>query len=163
MKKIFFVFFFSVLVVGATFVIYLKSNPPLVVNGYTSVNGNPDIRLIEIENKGIRELKLQTILVDEKYPESAKLVVSKSEPFEVGTKIENNANMTFHKLTQVRIFPSQYIDRQAIGKQPQHYAIQVNATSIQKVTIQYNYLKIPFTLTAELQANSAEKNDTKSN
>jgi len=48
MKKIFFVFFFSVLVVGATFVIYLKSNPPLVVNGYTSVKGNPDIRLIEI-------------------------------------------------------------------------------------------------------------------
>ncbi|MFJ5766700.1 hypothetical protein ACIP9C_15210 [Lysinibacillus sp. NPDC093210] len=161
MKKILFILFFSVLVVVAAFVIYLKSNPPLVINGYTSADGNPTNRLIEIENKGIRELQLQTILVDEKYPESAKLIVSKSEPFEIGTKIENNPNMTFHKLTQVRIFPSQYIDRQAIGKQPQHYAIQVNATTIQKVTIQYNYLKIPFTLTAELQPNNEQENDTK--
>ncbi|MCS1384125.1 hypothetical protein [Lysinibacillus sphaericus] len=154
MKKIIFILFFSVLVVGAAFIIYLKSNPPLVVNGYTNADGNPSIRLIEIENKGLRELQLQSILVDEKLPDNAKLVISKSEPFEVGAKIENNPNMTFHKLTQVSIFPSQYIDRQAIGKQPQHYALQVHATAIQKITIQYKYLNIPFTLTAELQSNT---------
>lgn len=154
MKKILFILFFSVFVVGAAFVIYLKSHPPLVVNGYTNTDGNPNIRLIEIENKGIKELHLQTILVDEQLPESAALIVSKSEPFEVGTKIDNNPNITAHKLTQVRIYPSQYIDRKAIGQQPQHYAIQVHATKFQKVKIQYSYLKIPFTLTAELQANS---------
>ncbi|MFJ7666461.1 hypothetical protein ACIQXI_05095 [Lysinibacillus sp. NPDC097195] len=149
MKKIIFILFFSMLVVGAVFVIYLKSHPPLVVNGFTSANGAIQI---EIENKGIKELQLQSILVDDKLPAEAKLIISKSEPFEVGTKIDNNANMSFHKITQVKVFPSQYIDRQAIGKQPQYYALQVDATAIHKVTIQYKYLKIPFTLTAQLQA-----------
>ena len=153
MKKIIFILFFSVLVVGAAFVIYLKSNPPLVVNGYTGANGQPSI-LIEIENKGLRALQLQSILVDDKLPGSAKLIISKSEPFEVGTKIDNNPNLSFHKITQVQVFPSQYIDRQAIGKQPQYYALQVEATTIHKVTIQYTYLKIPFTFTAKLEANN---------
>jgi len=152
MKRIIFTLFFSVLVVGAVFIIYLKSNPPLVVNGYTSTNDNQAI-LIEIENKGLRELQLQSIFVDDTLPTSTKLLISKSEPFEMDTKIDHNPNISFHKITQLGIFPSQYIDRKAIGKQPQYYALQVDATSLHKVTIQYNYFKIPFTLTVELQAN----------
>ena len=59
--------------------------------------------------------------------------------------------MSFHKLTQVKILPRAYIDQQAIGKQPQYYAVQVKAADIEKVKIQYEYLQIPFTLTAELR------------
>ncbi|QDQ03101.1 hypothetical protein FOH38_23105 [Lysinibacillus fusiformis] len=152
MKRILFVLFFSLIVVGAVFIIYLKSNPPLVINAYTSFDENPTVQLIEIENKGLREIQLQSIVVNEKPPESVELVVSKSEPFEAESKIEGNPNFTFHKIKQVNIFPSQYIDRQAIGKQPQHYALKVNASETRKITIQYEYLKMPFTLTAELQA-----------
>ncbi|MGE7947175.1 hypothetical protein [Lysinibacillus sp. NPDC093688] len=152
MKKLLFVLLFSVLVVGAAFIIYLKSNPPLVMNSFTNPTDNSTIRIVEIENKGLREIELQQILVNDKVPENAELVVSKSEPIEAETKLVGNPNITYHKLRQVTIFPSQYIDRQAIGKQPQHYAVKVEAPSINKITIKYDYLKIPFTLTAELQA-----------
>lgn len=151
MKKLLFVLLFSVLVVGAGFIIYLKSNPPLVMNSYMNPADDSTIKIVEIENKGLHEIELQQIFVNDKVPESAELVVSKSEPFEAETKLVGNPNITYHKLRQVTIFPSQYIDRQAIGKQPQHYAVKVEAPSIKKITIKYKYLKIPFTLTAELQ------------
>ncbi|MGE7944052.1 hypothetical protein ACQKNB_18405 [Lysinibacillus xylanilyticus] len=150
MKKILFVLLFSVLMVGAGFIIYLKSNPPLVMNSYTSPNDST-IRIVEIENKGLNEIQLQQILVNDKLPENVELVVSKSEPFEAETKLEDNPNITYHKLRQINIFPSKYIDREAVGKQPQHYAVKVEAPNIKTITIKYNYLKLPFTLTAELQ------------
>ncbi|WP_249650533.1 hypothetical protein [Lysinibacillus sp. D4A3_S15] len=67
--------------------------------------------------------------------------------------------MSFHKLTQVKVLPRSYIDQQAIGKQPQHYAVQVKAADFKKVKIQCEYLRIPFTLTAELQQGQ-ETDDT---
>ncbi|MDM5248182.1 MULTISPECIES: hypothetical protein [unclassified Lysinibacillus] len=151
MKKILFVLLFSVLMVGAGFFIYLKSNPPLVMNGFTNLTDDSTTKIVEIENKGLQEIELQQILVNDKLPENAELVVSKSEPFEAETKLEDNPNITYHKLRQVNIFPSQYIDRKAVGKQPQHYAVKVEAPDIKTITIKYNYLKLPFTLTAELQ------------
>jgi len=152
MKKLLFVLLFSVLVVGAAFIIYLKSNPPLVMNSYTNPIDDSTIKIVEIENKGLRDIKLQQILVNDKVPENVELVVSKSEPFEAETKLVGNPNISYHNLRQVNIFPSQYIDRKAIGKQPQHYAVKVEAPTIKKITIKYDYLKMPFTLTAELQA-----------
>lgn len=152
MKKILFVLLFSVLVVGAAFIIYLKSNPPLVMNSYTNATDGSTTKIVEIENKGLRDIKLQQILINNKVPENVELVVSKSEPFEAETKLVGNPNITYHKLGQVNIFPSQYINRKAIGKQPQHYAVKVEAPKIKKITIKYEYLKMPFTLTAELQA-----------
>lgn len=152
MKKILFVLLFSVLMVGAGFIIYLKSNPPLVMNSYTNPTDDSTIRIVEIENKGLHEIQLQQILVNDKMPENVELVVSKSEPFEAETKLEGNPNISYHKLRQINIFPSKYIDREAVGKQPQHYAVKVEAPNIKTITIKYNYLKLPFTLTAELQA-----------
>lgn len=152
MKKILFVLLFSVLMVGAGFIIYLKSNPPLVMNSYTSPTNDSTIRIVEIENKGLHEIQLQQILVNDKLPENVELVVSKSEPFEAETKLEDNPNITYYKLRQINIFPSKYIDREAVGKQPQHFAVKVEAPNIKTITIKYNYLKIPFSLTAELQA-----------
>lgn len=151
MKKIVFALFLSVLLVGAAFLIYLKSNPPLVIQSYTSKQGDEAVKVIAIENKGLREIKLKQLLVGDKLPDSAELIISKSETFEVETKLEGNTNMSFHKLTQVKILPRAYIDQQAIGKQPQYYAVQVKAADIEKVKIQYEYLQIPFTLTAELR------------
>lgn len=151
MKKLLFVLLFSSLVVGGAFIIYLKSNPPLVMNSYTNSTGDSTIRIVEIENKGLRDIKLQQILVNDKVSENVKLVVSKSEPFEAETKLVGNPNITYHKLRQVNVFPSQYIDRKAIGKKPQYYAVKVEAPNIQTITIKYDYLKMPFTLTAELQ------------
>ncbi|GAB0168135.1 hypothetical protein LSPCS325_15720 [Lysinibacillus sp. CTST325] len=152
MKKILFVLLFSVLVVGAAFIIYLKSNPPLAMNSYTNPTDDSTIKIVEIENKGLRDIKIQQVLINDKVPENVQLVVSKSEPFEAETKLVGNPNITYHKLRQANIFPSQYIDRKAIGKQPQHYAVKVEAPNIKKITIKYEYLKMPFTLTAELQA-----------
>ncbi|MGE7951224.1 hypothetical protein [Lysinibacillus xylanilyticus] len=151
MKKILFVLLFSVLMVGAGFIIYLKSNPPLVMNSYTNPTDDSTIRIVEIENKGLHEIQLQQILVNDKMPENVELVVSKSERFEAETKLEGNPNISYHKLRQINIFPSKYIDREAVEKQPQHYAIKVEAPNIKTITIKYNYLKLPFTLTAELQ------------
>lgn len=151
MKKLLFVLLFSSLVVGGAFIIYLKSNPPLVMNSYTNSTGDSTIRIVEIENKGLRDIKLQQILVNDKVLENVNLVVSKSEPFEAETKLVGNPNITYHKLRQVNVFPSQYIDRKAIGKQPQYYAVKVEAPNIKTITIKYDYLKMPFTLTAELQ------------
>ncbi|MFF2176414.1 hypothetical protein ACFVT8_08145 [Lysinibacillus sp. NPDC058147] len=151
MKKLLFVLLFSSLVVGGAFIIYLKSNPPLVMNSYTNSTGDSTIRIVEIENKGLRDIKLQQILVNDKVPENVELVMSKSEPFEAETKLVGNPNITYHKLRQVNVFPSQYIDRKAIGKQPQYYAVKVEAPNIKTITIKYDYLKMPFTLTAELQ------------
>ncbi|MGE7114576.1 hypothetical protein [Lysinibacillus sp. NPDC047702] len=151
MKKILFVLLFSVLVVGATFIIYVKSNAPLVISAYTSLKDNPTVKIIEVENKGLQEIQLQQILINDKVPEKIELVVSKSAPFEAEMKMENDPNLIFYKLRQITIFPSQYIDRQAIGKQPQHYAVRVDAANMKTITIKYTYLKIPFTLTATLQ------------
>lgn len=151
MKKLLFVLLFSSLVVGGAFIIYLKSNPPLAMNSYTNSTGDSTIRIVEIENKGLRDIKLQQILVNDKVPENVELVVSKSEQFEAETKLVGNPNITYHKLRQVNVFPSQYIDRKAIGKQPQYYAVKVEAPNIKTITIKYDYLKMPFTLTAELQ------------
>jgi len=151
MKKILFVLLFSVLVVGATFIIYVKSNAPLVISAYTSLKDNPTVKIIEVENKGLQEIQLQQILINDKVPEKIELVVSKSAPFEAEMKMENDPNILFYKLRQITIFPSQYIDRQAIGKQPQHYAVRVDAANMKTITIKYTYLKIPFTLTATLQ------------
>lgn len=151
MKKVLFILLFSVLVVGAGFIVYIKSNPPLVINSYTSIENNSTSRLIEIENKGIRELQLQNILVNDGLPDSAELVVSKNVPLQEETKLQSNPNITFHKLKQVKIFPIQYLNSGATGKLPQHYGIKINAPNIHKVMIQYKYLKIPFTLTVELK------------
>jgi len=153
MKKTLFILVLSVLVVGAVFMIYLKSNPPLAIESYTSKQGNEAVKIIALENKGLRDIKLTQLLVNDQLPESTELVISKSEPFEAETKLEGNEHLSFHKLSQRTILPRQYIDPQAIGKEPQHYAVQVQAPDIRKITIQYEYLKIPFTLTAELQAN----------
>ncbi|WP_342546708.1 hypothetical protein [Lysinibacillus sp. FSL K6-4013] len=153
MKKILFILVLSVLVVGAIFMIYLKSNPPLVIQSYSSKQGNEAIKIIALENTGLREIKLKQILVNDQRPDNAKLVISKSEPFEAETKLEGNDQLSFHKLAQRTIVPRRYINQQAIGEQPQHYAVQVLASNNQKVTIHYEYLKIPFTLTVELQAN----------
>jgi len=79
MKKIVFALLLSVLVVGAAFMIYLKSNPPLVIQSYTSKQGNEAVKIIAIENKGLREIKLKQLLVNEKLPDSAELVISKSK------------------------------------------------------------------------------------
>jgi len=95
MKKLLFVLLFSVLVVGAAFFIYLKSNPPLIMNSYMNPTDNSTIRIIEIENKGLREVELQQILVNDKVPENAGLVVSKSEPFEAETKLVGNPNINY--------------------------------------------------------------------
>lgn len=153
MKKILFILVLSVLVVGAIFMIYLKSNPPLVIQSYSTKQGNEAIKIIALENTGLREIKLKQILVNDQRPDNAKLVISKSEPFEAETKLEGNDQLSFHKLAQRTIVPQIYINQQAIGEQPQHYAVQVLASNNQKVTIHYEYLKIPFTLTVELQAN----------
>jgi len=82
MKKILFILVLSVLVVGAIFMIYLKSNPPLVIQSYSSKQGNEAIKIIALENTGLREIKLKQILVNDQRPDNAKLVISKSEPFE---------------------------------------------------------------------------------
>jgi len=151
MKKILFVFLFSILVVGAVFIIYVKSNPPLAISAYTSLKDNPTVKIIELENKGLQEIQLQQVLINDKIPEKIELVVSKSAPFEA--EMENDPNITFYKLGQITIFPSQFIDRQAIGKQPQHYAVRMEAADMKMITIKYTYLKIPFTLKAALQTN----------
>lgn len=153
MKKILFILVLSVLVVGAIFMIYLKSNPPLVIQSYSSKQGNEAIKIIALENTGLREIKLKQILVNDQRPDNTKLVISMSEPFEAETKLEGNDQLSLHKLAQRTIVPQRYINQQAIGEQPQHYAVQVLASNNQKVTIHYEYLKIPFTLTVELQAN----------
>lgn len=153
MKKILFVLLFSVLMVGAAFIFYVKSNAPLVISAYTSLKDNPTGKIIELENKGLQEIQLQQILINDKIPEKIELVVSKSAPFEAEMKMENDPNILFYKLRQINIFPSKYIDRQAIGKQPQHYAVKVEGANMKTITIKYTYLKIPFTLTAVLQTN----------
>lgn len=152
MKKILFVFLFSVFVVGAAFIIYVKSNPPLAISAYTSLKDNPTVKIIELENKGLQEIQLQQVLINDKIPEKLELVVSKSAPFDA--EMENDPNITFYKLGQITIFPSQFIDRQAIGKQPQHYAVRMEAADMKTITIKYTYLKIPFTLKAALQTNN---------
>lgn len=149
MKKILFVLIFSIFVVGAVGIVYVKSNPPLVINGYTSLDENANVRLIEIENTGIRELQLQNIVVNDGRPENAELMVSKAE--QLKTDIANDANITYHGIKQLKLFPSKYIDRKAVGKLPQHYGLKIEAANIQTVKIHYKYLKISFTLTAELK------------
>ncbi|MDM5233466.1 hypothetical protein [Lysinibacillus pakistanensis] len=153
MKKILFVFLFSVLVVGAAFIIYVKSNPPLTISAYTSLKDNPTVKIIELENKGLQEIQLQQVLINDKIPEKIELVVSKSAPFEAEMEMENDPNITFYKLGQITIFPSQFIDRQGLGKQPQHYAVRMEAADMKTITVKYTYLKIPFTLKAALQTN----------
>lgn len=155
MKKILFILLFCILVVVAGGIIYIKSNPPLTINGYTSI-GNGDIRLIEIENIGLSGLYLQNIIVNEyELPKRAELVVSKIEQIVNAENLENNSTFTYHKLKQVEIIPSQYIDRKAIGQQAQHYGLKIEATNVQKITLYYKYLHIPFTLTVELKTKSS--------
>ena len=149
MKRILFILIFSIFVVGAVGIIYVKSNPPLVINGYSSFDDNANVRLIEIENTGVRELQLQNVVVNDGLPENVELMMSKAEQLE--TNVANDPNITYHGIKQIKLFPSQYIDRKAIGKQPQHYGLKVEAAAIQTITIQYEYLKLPFTLTAELK------------
>lgn len=151
MKKILVLFIFSILAVGAVGIIYIKSNPPLVINGYQSFEENAKLKLIEIENTGIRELQLQNILVNDKLPENAELIVSKAEQLKTG--LLNDSNITYHGIKQIKLFPSRYIDRKAVGKLPQYYGLKIEDDKIQKISIHYKYLKIPFTLTVELRTN----------
>ena len=120
-----------------------------MIKGYSSFDDNANVRLIEIENTGVRELQLQNVVVNDGPPENAKLMVSKAEQLEID--IASDPTITYHGIKQIKLFPSQYIDRKAIGKQPQHYGLKVEAAGIQTITIHYKYLNIPFTLTAELK------------
>lgn len=149
MKKSLFLLMFSVFVIGAAGLIYVKSNPPLVINGYKSFDDNKKVRLIEIENTGIRELQLQNVVVNDGLPENAELMVSRAKQLE--PVVPNDPNITYHGIKQIKLFPSRYIDRKAVGKLPQHYGLKIEAEDIQTITIHYKYLKIPFTLTAELK------------
>ncbi|MEK5231955.1 hypothetical protein MHB42_09290 [Lysinibacillus sp. FSL K6-0232] len=151
MKKIVFALLLSVLIAGVLFLFYLKSNPPLKLESYMTRQDNEAVTIIALDNKGLRDIQLKQVLVNDKPPERVELVISKAEPFEVETKLEGNQHISFRKLTQVALLPRQYIDPKALGQQPQHYAIQVTASHMKKITIQYEYLHIPFTLTAELQ------------
>lgn len=135
--------------VVAVGIVYVKSNPPLVINGYASFEDNTNGRLIEVENTGIRELQLQNVVVNDGRPEKAELIVSKAEQLE--TKVANDPNITYHGIKQIKILPSKHLDRKAVGRLPQHYGLMVEAANIQTIKIHYKYLKIPFTLTAELK------------
>lgn len=149
MKKILFVLIFSIFMVGAVGIGYVKSNPPLVINGYTSFDDSTNGRLIEIENTGIRELQLQNVVVNDEIPEKAELMVSRAEQLE--TKVANDPNITYHGIKQIKLFPSKHLDRKAVGRLPQHYGLKIEAANIQTITIHYKYLKLPFTLTVELK------------
>lgn len=154
MKKLLFLLLFSVFVVGAAAIITIKSNPPLAINSYKSFHDNANVRLIEIENKGIRELQLQNIVVNDEMSENAELMISMAQKFE--SFVPSDPNITYHGIKQLKLFPSRYIDRKAVSKLPQYYGLKINGEDIQKITIHYTYLKIPFTLTAELK--TVEKN-----
>ncbi|MFJ7954429.1 hypothetical protein ACIQZG_23290 [Lysinibacillus sp. NPDC096418] len=149
MKKILFALIFSIFVVGAVGIVYVKSNPPLVINSYSSFDDNTNVRLIEIENTGIKELQLLNVVVNDGGTEKIELVVSKAEQLE--TDVANDPNITYHGIKQIKLFPSKHLNREAVGKLPQHYGLKIAAENIQTVKIHYKYLKVPFTLTAELK------------
>lgn len=149
MRKYLFLTVFSIFVVGAASVIIVKSHPPLIIQGYKSFDEHEKGSLIEIENTGIRELQIQNVVVNDGLSDDIKLMVSRAQKLELA--MPSDPNITYHGIKQIKLFPSKYIDRKAVGKMPQHYGLKIEATDIQKVTIHYKYLKMPFTLIAELK------------
>ena len=149
MKKFIFLLVFSILAVGAVSVIVLKSHPPLVINAYKSFGEHKEISVIEIENTGISELQIQHVVVNGELPDDVKLMVSRAQKFELAMPSE--PTITYHGMKQIKILPSKYIIREAVGQQPQHYGLKIEAVGIEKITIHYNYFKMPFILTAELK------------
>lgn len=149
MKNFLFLLVFSIFVVGAAGVIVVKSHPPLVINGYKSFDDYEKGSVIELENTGIRELQMQNVVVNGGLSDDIKLMVSRAQKLE--SDVPSDPNITYHGIKQIKLFPSKYIDRKAVGKLPQHYGLKIKATDIQKITIHYKYLKMSFTLMAELK------------
>ena len=149
MKKFIFLLVFSLVAVGAGCIIFIKSQPPLVINGYKSFGEHKEISVIEIENTGMKELHIQHVIVNDGVPSDVKLMVSRGETFEL--TMPSDPTITVHGIKQIKLFPSKYIDRKAVGQQPQHYGLKIEAAAIDKIMIHYNYLNIPFTLTANLE------------
>lgn len=149
MRKYLFLIVFSIFVVGAACIIFVKSHPPLVIIDYKSFDEHEEGSVIEIENTGIRELQIQNVVVNGGLSGESKLMVSRGQTLE--SAMPSDPNITYHGIKQIKLFPSKYIDRKAVGQKPQHYGLKIEVEDIEKVTIHYKYLSMPFSLTAELK------------
>ncbi|GLC88938.1 hypothetical protein [Lysinibacillus piscis] len=122
-------------------IIYIKSQPPLAVHQYMAVKDSPTATLIEIENTGVRNITLQQVLVNDQRVDTGKLIVSKEAPFVAGMTITGREDLSIYNIRQIDIVPDSTT----------YYALKIDHSSIQTITIQYHYLKFPFTFKMKLQ------------
>lgn len=153
-----------ILVAGVSlFLWYIKANPPLNIMSWGTVDytDNQGLRGIEItiENNGFMSLRLEKVYINEnETPEAAELGISRIAMVQMLTPNENSEKgISFHKLDEFPVKP-QLTPKQTEKLSSQdkkvinNYGIWVQNFDkpIDKITIKYRYLGMPFTLQMSL-------------
>lgn len=149
-----------ILAVGVSiFIWHTKAKQHLFIRGWGMVTSadNQGLRGLEmtIENNGFARLRLEKVYINEnEIPEVAELGIGRTNAMvQMLTPSENEKNgVSFHKLDEFYIKPN-LTPKQIENLSPQdkeiikHYGIWIQnfGKPINKITIQYRYLGIPFT------------------
>lgn len=154
-----------ILLIGISlFVWYLIVNPPLYISGWgtTFYPDNRELQgiVVNIHNKGFTALRLEKVYINEnEVPEVVELGISKTFSLvQRFTPSEDEKNgISFHKLDEfeirVDLTPRQKQDLSNDKDVIKHYGVwfQTSGKPVDKVTIKYRYLGIPFTLNKSLK------------
>jgi hypothetical protein len=155
MKRILFVLgsIIVLLVIGGY--TYLKFNPPLISSGITYYEDDIVGVSVEIINNGFADAKLKTVLVDGNINETVELGTSKTGHLILGGNLEEDENISFHKIDEIAIHPKLTIEElNEDSDVVKHYGIRVFTESAPKtVLIKYKYLFLTFELNVDVRRN----------
>lgn len=151
-----------IFVVGVSlFIWYIKANPPLQISGWGTTDYSDKHGItVEINNNGFTSLKLDKVYINRnEIPEVAELGTCKTFlGIQMRTPNENETRgISFHKLDELQVkkdlTPEQKRKISQDTEVIKSYAIWVQNFNkpIDKITIQYRYLGIPFTLQKSLK------------
>lgn len=153
MKKIFLTIVILIVGLMAVFVIYIKSNPPLSSPGFSGYV-DKTLKVIEIENSGFVDIKINKVLVNGNEPRKVELGVSRSSLIVGGgAGLDENLYVSFHKINDFKIkpklTPKEQKERFENGdlKSIKHYGLRVyGKEEPEEITVSYTYLGVPLKL-----------------
>lgn len=157
LKKKYLLLVIIIVTLLGSLILYLKTHPPLSTNGITYYPEDDTKRVVEIENSGLVNIKLNTVLINGKDEGKVELGVSRSNHMVMGSGLDEDPNITFHAIDEFPIKPQSkskgiaekinQVDLQSIKL----YGIRIFGQEEPKVvTIKYTYLGIPFSIEVDV-------------
>jgi hypothetical protein len=137
----------------ACLVLYLKLNPPLVIDGNGWSRAQPGLVTVDLQNEGFHGLKVKEVVVNEvERPCKVELGVSRSSAligmYALRQEIEG---ISFHSLDEYEIEPKLSredaieLEKLDIRSTIRHYGLVIDhCKKVDTITVKYTYFGFPY-------------------